>query len=207
MRHARKQLHRNALRQFQTVQIFILASLSPLFQPSPLRRILLHKYPQRSRLPAAAKLHIHNFQVVRCRNPFRQRPNCIHLQRHKPKLIILSAAQNLCSSLLPSYLSHSAPEQSSWKNPRTCLCRCLFLHLFRSGGKGSAGHSPAKSAGPALEQQKVGFRPLISSANCRCVHGHNSNDGTNSLYSQYANTTRNSIPAQTVADAPWALSF
>ncbi len=74
MRNTRKQFHRNALRQ-----ILYFTSGSSLCKPLPFPRILLQKNSQRPRLPAAAKLYIHNFQMVRRGNPLRQRPNFIHL--------------------------------------------------------------------------------------------------------------------------------
>jgi hypothetical protein len=46
-------------------------------------------------------------------------------------------------------------------------------------------------SGDALEQQKVGFRPLISSANRRYAHGPISR--TNSLSPQYPSSAANSI--------------
>ncbi len=78
MRHARKQLHRNPLRQ-----VFNLTLRGPFCQNLPLSRILFHINPKRPGLSAAAKLQIHNLKMMRRRNPLRQRPNFIHLQCHK----------------------------------------------------------------------------------------------------------------------------
>jgi hypothetical protein len=57
---------------------------------------------------------------------------------------------------------------SGAKNPRIRL----FLPIDPAPGRGNAGPSLAAKLKLSLEQQKVGSRPLISSAKRRCAHGY-----------------------------------